>query len=62
MNRMVMKYHSAESPFDYVFILHLKARDHTSINHISPWYSLWMSFKVPHSFTVMAIGQSVKWP
>jgi len=35
MNRMVMKYHSAESPLDYVFILHLKARDHT-YNHISP--------------------------
>ena len=46
----------------YVCTPHLKACDHTKLNINFPWCDLWMSFKGPHDFTVMALGHSLKWP
>ena len=60
-NRMVLKYDLIESLVVYVFLLHLKARDHRKFNFIFPWYGLLMSFKGRHNFMSMALGHSVKW-
>lgn len=57
MKKMRMKSHAV---WMRISSHYLKAHDHIKLNFYFTWYGLWVSFKAPHNFIVMALGCSVK--